>query len=80
MRNEKSMTIKTISIINMKGGVGKTTLTVNLAYALAKKLHKNILLIDMDPQFNATQYLVPQKDYLDYISDKSNKTILNIFR
>ena len=36
MRNEKSMTIKTVSIINMKGGVGKTTLTVNLAYALAK--------------------------------------------
>lgn len=73
------MVVKTVSIINMKGGVGKTTLTVNLSYALSKVLHKKILLIDIDPQFNATQYLVPQKEYVKYISDKTKKTVLNIF-
>lgn len=49
---------KVISFINMKGGVGKTTLTINIGYTLVKEFKKRVLIIDMDPQFNATQALM----------------------
>ncbi|MGD2179629.1 ParA family protein [Lusitaniella coriacea] len=43
-----------ISIVNMKGGVGKTTITVNLATCLAKEYRKRVLIVDLDTQVNAT--------------------------
>jgi chromosome partitioning protein len=52
--------MQVISFMNMKGGVGKTTLTVNVAYALANLHGKKVLVVDGDPQFNATQYLMKE--------------------
>lgn len=66
-----------IALFNHKGGVGKTTLTVNLAFALAK-LGKTILLIDSDPQCNLTSYLVQVEvvnQWLDESEGKKGKTV-----
>lgn len=48
--------MKTISIINLKGGCAKSTTAVNMAALLAKRYEKRILLIDNDPQGNASQF------------------------
>ena len=53
--------MKTFAIVNRKGGVGKTTTAVNLAYVLATGCRLRVLLVDADGQANATQILLPPR-------------------
>lgn len=76
-----------ISIINMKGGVGKTTLSLGISDYLAETGSK-VLLIDIDPQFNATQamlafYKKSEYESDDYYNDKilnNHRTIYQLFK
>ena len=54
--------MRTFAIVNRKGGVGKTTTAVNLAYVLATSCRMRVLLVDADGQANATQIL-PKGEY-----------------
>lgn len=62
---------KRISIFNHKGGVGKTTLTYNVAAELAL-LGKTVLLVDSDPQCNLTSYVI-EGPVVDDLLDRSDK-------
>ncbi len=62
--------IPRLTIFNHKGGVGKTTMTVNIASALAT-LGKRVMLVDSDPQCNVTSYLI-EDSVVDDLLDKSD--------
>ena len=70
---------KVISFINMKGGVGKTTLTKEIGYFLASKRKKRILFVDLDPQSNLTQSFFRKYNYSqeDLLEDDIDEEALN---
>ena len=70
--------MKVISLINMKGGVGKTTMAVNICHCLSTRESKKILMIDVDPQFNATQCVFKPDSYVKFL-EKGGDTIINVF-
>lgn len=65
------------SIINLKGGVGKTTLTLTFAQFLAVEHGKRVLVIDLDPQTNATVCLIPEAEWKE--RDESGRTLYQLF-
>lgn len=68
----------TIALMNMKGGVGKSTLTANLGWFCAYKKNQRVLLVDLDPQFNLSQYVMGTAGYEKHLNaDKG--TVLDIF-
>lgn len=64
--------MKTISLINYKGGVGKTTITANLGAQLART-GLRVLMLDLDPQTSLTFSFVPQDRWKDFEKDKTIK-------
>lgn len=70
-----------IAVINMKGGVGKSTLCTNLAwhFSAMRMWLKRVLVVDLDPQFNASQYLLGVGRYQREVVDTDRPTIWDIF-
>src|SRR5437867_9296954 len=67
----------TVSLINMKGGVGKTTLAMQLAMAAAAK-GKKVLAVDLDPQSNLSQATLGVRRYVEHLK-ADRPTIIQVF-
>ncbi len=71
--------MQTISMFNNKGGVGKTTLTCNIASYFAREMNKRVLVVDCDPQCNATQLIMGEEFSTEfYWSNNGNDSITTI--
>ncbi len=69
---------KVISIINFKGGVGKTATTVQIAECLASEYYRKVLVIDIDPQTSSTVALIGDEKWIDI--DRKNYTLYQVFK
>lgn len=67
-----------IAVINLKGGVAKTTTTVALAETLASVYGKRVLVIDLDPQTNATTMLIGEKRWK--VLNEGGHTLATLFK
>ncbi len=68
---------KIVSIINLKGGVAKTTTTVQLAECLVSEYGKKVLVIDLDPQTNSTIALIDEERWENL--DNEGNTLFQLF-
>lgn len=76
-RRKEKMATKVIASINLKGGVAKTTTTVGLAQILSGVFEKRVLVIDLDPQTNATTMLIGEDKW--YKLDQNGYTLATLF-
>lgn len=72
---------KKVCLVNMKGGVGKSTFAVQLAwhYAAYPNWQKRVLVVDNDPQFNASQYLLGLEKYRQ-VREGGKPTLWDLYR
>jgi len=63
---------KIVTIINFKGGVGKTTAAIEISASLARFYGKRILLVDLDPQASATFYVMAQDQWTQWKSTRGS--------
>ncbi|MEZ8282935.1 ParA family protein [Vibrio splendidus] len=77
------MAAKVISMINWKGGVGKSTLSLHLAVGMMRRAkgedRPNILLIDLDPQCNLSYLALGVSNYVDKVYQHNQPTLKDIF-
>ena len=67
-----------VSLVNMKGGVGKSTLTANIGWYCAYFANLRVLMVDLDPQFNLSQYVLGNTRYKKHLG-RRRPTIVDIF-
>ena len=77
VKNFQGQTTHVLSFINLKGGVGKTTTAVAVAEILAQDARKQVLLVDLDPQTNATVTLISEEQWTE--RDQDGRTIAQLF-
>src|SRR5262245_12761799 len=78
LRRRKIPMCNVVSTINLKGGVGKTTTTVALAETFSAEFRKNVLVIDIDPQTNATVMLIGEKKWQEL--NNQDHTLAQLFK
>lgn len=71
------MVAPVVSILNMKGGVGKTTASAHVMRVLYHRMGKRVLLIDLDAQFNLTQSVRTEEEYEKIVDD--GHTVMSCF-
>ena len=67
-----------VALVNMKGGVGKSTLTANIGWYCAYHANLRVLMVDLDPQFNLSQYVLGNDRYEEHLK-QGMPTIVDIF-
>jgi chromosome partitioning protein len=67
-----------VAVVNMKGGVGKSTVTANLGWHSAYKKNHKVLLVDLDPQFNLSQYALGRERYQEFLR-KKRPSVYDVF-
>lgn len=78
LRKKRTPVAQVISTINLKGGVGKTTTTVALADFMAGSMRKKVLVVDLDPQTNATVMLIGEDRWKEI--NENEHTIARLFK
>src|SRR5690554_4669251 len=65
-----------VAVLNLKGGVGKTTVSAHVFRVFFERLRASTLLVDLDPQFNLTQTILTRSAYETF--KKQEKTIMSV--